>query len=98
MMSHKMTDVREMQKVMISPSTRFFTETVEVGRISPLSFFEAGASQYKDKRFYWQNADKTLTLVGIGHAYALANGKTDGRFKDISEQWKQLCSILIKEE
>lgn len=97
-MGHKMTDVREMQKVVISPSTRFFTETVEVGRISPLSFFEAGASQYKDKRFYWQNADKTLTLVGIGHAYTLANGKTDGRFKDISEQWKQLCSILIKEE
>ncbi len=98
MMGHKMTDVRDMQRVIISPSTRFFTETVEVGRISPLSFFEAGASQYKDKRFYWQNADKTLTLVGIGHAYILANGKTDGRFEDISDQWKQLCSILIKEE
>ncbi|MFC5602349.1 isochorismate synthase [Sporosarcina koreensis] len=97
-MGHKMTDVREIQKVMISPSTRFFTETVEVGRISPLSFFEAGASQYKDKRFYWQNADKTLTLVGIGHAYTLATAKAGSRFKDISEQWKQLCSILIKEE
>ena len=47
MMGHKMTDIREMQKVMISPSTRFFTETVEVGRISPLSFFEAGASLTK---------------------------------------------------
>ena len=80
MMGHKMTDVREMQKVRISPSTRFFTETVEVGRISPLSFFEAGASLYKDKRFYWQNADKTLTLVGIGHAYTLENGKTDWSF------------------
>ncbi|WP_252503899.1 isochorismate synthase MenF [Sporosarcina sp. Marseille-Q4943] len=97
-MGHKMTDIREMQKVIISPSTRFFTETVEVGRISPLSFFEAGASQYKDKRFYWQNADKTLTLVGIGHAYTLASEKSGSRFKDISEKWKQLCSILIKEE
>lgn len=98
MMGHKMTDVRQMQKVMISPSTRFFTETVEVGRISPLSFFEAGASQYKDSRFYWQNADKTLTIVGIGQAYTLATGRTGGRYKDISEKWKQLCSILIKEE
>lgn len=98
MMGHRMTDIREMQNAIISPSTRFFTETVEVGRISPLSFFEAGASLYRDKRFYWQNADKTLTLVGVGHAYILANSKTDDRFKDISEKWKQLCSILIKEE
>lgn len=98
MMGHKLTDVREIQKVIITPSTRFFTETVEVGRISPLSFFEAGASQYKDKRFYWQNADKTLTLVGIGQAYTLATAKTGSRFSDISEKWKQLCSILIKEE
>ncbi|MCM3742534.1 isochorismate synthase [Sporosarcina luteola] len=97
-MGHKMTDVREMQKVMISPSTRFFTETVEVGRIAPLSFFEAGASQYNDSRFYWQNADKTLTIVGIGQAYTLATGRTVGRYNDISEKWKQLCSILIKEE
>lgn len=98
MMGYKITDVREMQKVMISPSTRFFTETVEVGRISPLSFFEAGASQFKDKRFYWQNADKTLTLVGIGQAYTLATANDISRFKDMSENWKQLCSILIKEE
>lgn len=98
MMGYKMTDVREIQKMKISPSTRFFTETVEVGRISPLSFFEAGASQYKNERFYWQNADKTLTLVGIGHAYTIVTDKIESRFKDISEQWKQLCSILIKEE
>ncbi|WP_432360143.1 isochorismate synthase [Sporosarcina sp. UB5] len=97
-MGYKMTEIREMRNVMISPSTRFFTETVEVGRISPLSFFEAGASQYDDKRFYWQNADKTLTLVGIGHAYTLTTDKTEGRFQDISMKWKQLCSTLIKEE
>ncbi|MDN4607798.1 isochorismate synthase [Sporosarcina highlanderae] len=97
-MSHKITDARTIKEVTISPATRFFTETVEVGRLSALSFFEAGASLYKNERFYWQNSEKTLTLVGIGHAYTLSNDKIANRFMDISEKWKQLCSALIKEE
>ena len=56
---------------------RFFTETIEAGRISPLAFLEAGNVKYKDKHFYWQNADQTLTLVGIGHAKVLSSeGRT----------------------
>lgn len=98
MMSHKIKETNMSRKMTISSDIRFFTETVEVGRISPLSFFEAGASEYKNERFYWQNADKTLTLIGIGHAYTLSNTKHAGRYKDIAENWKQLCSRLIKEE
>ena len=71
---------------------RFFTETVDAGRISPLAFFEAGDSCYKDERFYWQNADKTLTLVGIGHAKVLTSEGTDDRFAHISTSWNKLCS------
>lgn len=98
MMSYKITDMHAIQEVTISPATRFFTETVEVGRLSALSFFEAGVSLYKNERFYWQNSDKTLTLVGIGHAYTLSNQKKTNRYMDISQKWKQLCSVLIKEE
>lgn len=77
---------------------RFFTETVKVGRISPLSFYEAGSSFYKDELFYWQNADQTLTLVGIGHANVLMNDEVENRFSDISTKWDKLCAALIKEE
>lgn len=77
---------------------RFFTETIEVGRISPLSFFEAGDLGYGEERFYWQNADKTLTFVGIGHATVLTSEGSENRFTDISTKWKKLSEALIKEE
>ena len=77
---------------------RFFTETIEVGRISPLAFFEAGQTGYEEQLFYWQNANQTLTLVGIGHATVLRSDCVEGRFEDISNRWKRLCAALIKEE
>ena len=77
---------------------RFFTETIEVGRISPLAFLEAGNSCYKEKHFYWQNANQTLTLVGIGHAEVLTSEGNEERFSDISARWKELRAALIKEE
>lgn len=97
-MSYKITDGAKAKQTVLSPYTHFFTETVEVGRISPLLFFEAGHSTYNHERFYWQNADKTMTLVGIGHAHILMNEKKHGRYSDISDKWQQLCSKLVKEE
>jgi len=97
-MNRKLTATRESQLKVRQNELRFFTETVDAGRISPLAFFEAGDSCYKNERFYWQNADKTLTLVGIGHATLLTSDATDDRFTDISTRWKKLCSALIKEE
>src|SRR5690606_25174659 len=64
----------------------------------PLAFFEASPSLYRDQRFFWQNADKTLTLVGVGRAAALESEDADGRFQSISTHWKTLCASLIKEE
>ena len=97
-MNRKLTATRESQLKVRQNELRFFTETVDAGRISPLAFFEAGDSCYKDERFYWQNADKTLTLVGIGHATVLTSDGTDDRFTHISTSWKKLCGALIKEE
>ena len=48
-------------------------ETIEVSRLSALAFFAAGEQAYKGKRFYWQNREKTFTLVGLGHAYTIKN-------------------------
>lgn len=97
-MSRKLTDSHTMKNTINSPYTRFFTETIEVGRMSPFAFFEAGFQKYKEERFYWQNADQTLTLVGIGHAVTLTSDLHEERYKDISNQWNDLCNTLIKEE
>ena len=98
MMNRKLTATRESQLKNNQGALRFFTETVNVGRISPLAFFEAGDSCYKNERFYWQNADKTLTLVGIGHAKVLTSEGTGNRFAQISAEWNKLRAALIKEE
>ena len=97
-MNRKLTAIRESHLDSRESDLRFFTETVDAGRISPLAFFEAGVSCYKKERFYWQNADKTMTLVGIGHAAVLMSDNTFTRFTDIASGWTKLCDALIKEE
>lgn len=97
-MSRKITAPREVPSKDGVNDLRFFTETIEVGRISPLAFLEAGNTYYKDEHFYWQNANQTLTLVGIGHAKVLTSEGNDERFSDISARWKELRAALIKEK
>ncbi|MCZ2257687.1 isochorismate synthase [Sporosarcina sp. G11-34] len=97
-MKQNFTTVLEKNIEIKKEHVRFFTETIEVARISPLSFFEAGDSHYNNERFYWQNADNTLTLVGIGHASVLTSEATDNRFKEISTKWEKLSAALIKED
>ncbi|ANU11504.1 menaquinone-specific isochorismate synthase [Planococcus antarcticus DSM 14505] len=77
---------------------RFYTETIEVTRMSALAFFEAGGDEYLGKRMYWQNREKTFTLVGIGHAHVLSTNKATGRFKKIKDDWKNLCKQIVNEE
>lgn len=97
-MNRKLTAIRDAKRGVGQNDIRFFTETIDVGRISPLAFFEAGDSCYQSERFYWQNADKTLTLVGIGHATVLTTQYGEDRYTSISDKWKKLREALIKEE
>ncbi|PIC64261.1 isochorismate synthase [Sporosarcina sp. P13] len=94
-MNWKLTDRANMVSA-TGNNARFFTETIEVETLSPLAFFEAGHSHYGEDRFFWQNADKTVKLVGLGQATVLT--ADDNRFESISLQWKALCDGLIKEE
>ena len=77
---------------------RFYTETIEVSRMSAHAFFEAGEDYYKGKRFFWQNKEKTFTLVGLGHAHTITNNLEDDRYKDIDMKWKELCQSSLKEK
>lgn len=77
---------------------RFYTETIEVSRMSALAFFEAGKTVYKGKRFFWQNPEKTFTLVGLGHAHVLTCANHQGRFEDVKSNWQSLCKQIVNEE
>jgi len=77
---------------------RFYTETIEVSRLSAHAFFEAGDESYKGKRFFWQNKEKTFTLVGLGHAHIFSNELEDTRYSDIATKWKEICQTSLKEK
>ncbi|MBO1911101.1 hypothetical protein J4G37_40720, partial [Microvirga sp. 3-52] len=64
-MSRKTTVTKNIGKTDTTSDYRFFSETIEIARISPLSFLEAGSADHKEKHFYWQNANRTLTIVGL---------------------------------
>lgn len=76
----------------------FYIETIEVGQLSPLAFYAAGEQQYKGKRFFWQNREKTFTLVGLGHAYVLQNNAENNRYEEIEREWKELTKNIVREE
>lgn len=73
-------------------------ETIEVSRLSALAFFAAGETHYKGQRFYWQNREKTFTLVGLGHAYVIQNDQNQSRFDAVEQEWKQLTKNIVQEE
>lgn len=75
----------------------FYTETIEVNRLSSIAFFEAGEG-FKGQRFYWQNREKTFTLVGLGHAHVIKSSSHSSRFEDIDREWKSLCATIVNEE
>ncbi|QTD42669.1 isochorismate synthase MenF [Sporosarcina sp. Te-1] len=97
-MIRNLIDGDQRQLASASNKMHFFTETIEIRGITPLSFFESGSADYKNKRFYWQNADRSMTLVGLGHAHIITSQDSSGRYREVSNEWKRLCSILVKEE
>lgn len=96
-MQHKWYNATEIE-VGSNSKQIFYMETIEVSRLSALAFFAAGESKYKGKRNYWQNREKTFTLVGLGHAYTIANNASDARFDLVEHEWKKLTSQIIEED
>lgn len=68
----------------------FYAETVKVDSLSPRALFEAGAEHFNGRRFFWQNREKTFTLVGLGHAYTVSTNADDARYKQVEEAWQHV--------
>ncbi|SOC36661.1 isochorismate synthase [Ureibacillus acetophenoni] len=81
-----------------SAGLHFYIETVEVNRLSALAFYAAGESHFKGKRFFWQNREKTFTLVGLGHAHVIENNGNENRFDEVEKAWMELTKNIVKEE
>ncbi|MBK3496115.1 isochorismate synthase [Viridibacillus sp. YIM B01967] len=76
----------------------FHTETIEVSRLSALTFFEAGEQSFAGQRFFWQNREKTFTLVGLGQAHTITSNAKEQRFDDVEQQWKRLTQNVVNDE
>ncbi|QCR33334.1 isochorismate synthase MenF [Lysinibacillus sp. SGAir0095] len=97
-MHQKWLHTTEVEVETVNSRLSFYIETIEVSRLSALAFFAAGESQYKGQRFFWQNREKTFTLVGLGHAFIIENNKGKDRFDLVEKQWKELTKNIVKEE
>ncbi|WP_431027623.1 isochorismate synthase [Lysinibacillus sp. LZ02] len=96
-MHHKWYNATEVEVGSLNSKHHFYMETMEVSRLSALAFFAAG-EKYKGKRYFWQNREKTFTLVGLGHAYTIENNAGQVRFDKVEQEWKQLTKNIVKEE
>ena len=94
-MHHKWYNATEVEVGSLNSKHHFYMETIEVSRLSALAFFAAG-EKYKGKRYFWQNREKTFTLVGLGHAYTIENNAGQMRFDEVEQQWKQLTKNIVK--
>lgn len=74
-----------------------YTETIDCEGISPIALFEAGEKHYKGQRFFWQNREKTRTIVGIGHALTIKSDSVN-RMKEVQQQWNAIKNSIIKEK
>ncbi|MEG0471563.1 MAG: isochorismate synthase [Solibacillus sp.] len=96
-MQHKWYNATEIE-VGLNSKRSFYMETIEVSHLSALAFFAAGESLYGKRRFYWQNREKTFTLVGLGHAYVIENNDGENRFDHVEREWKKLTNQIVQEE
>lgn len=95
-MQQKWYQATEVYVDSLGQNLHFYMETIEVSRLSALAFYAAGEERYKGERFYWQNREKTMTLVGLGHAYTIQNSAKDDRFDDVEKEWISLTKNCIK--
>jgi len=95
-MQQKWYQATEVEVDSLGQSLHFYMETIEVSRLSALAFFAAGEGNYKGERFYWQNREKTMTLVGLGHAYTIQNNAKNDRYDAVEAEWKSLTKNCVK--
>jgi menaquinone-specific isochorismate synthase len=96
-MHQKWYNTTELEVGSLDSKLYYTMETIEVSRLSALAYFAAGEQTYKGKRFFWQNREKTFTLVGLGHAYQIETTNEDQRFDVVENRWNEMTSKLVND-
>ncbi|GAA0325856.1 isochorismate synthase [Bacillus carboniphilus] len=63
--------------------------------VDPKSFYRAGQVAFQGERFYWNNADKTIHLVGLGNIFSIQSDEGHGRFADVEKEWTKFKGRVI---
>ena len=96
-MHQKWYNTTELEVGSLDSKLYYTMETIEVSRLSALAYFAAGEQQFKGKRFFWQNREKTFTLVGLGHAYHIETTTQQNRFDEVESKWKAITEKMMSE-
>lgn len=70
-------------------SVKLFSITKRINKKTPLQVFE-GAKRFGKDRFYWMNAERTLTITGVGATITIEAEKD--RYHQTETVWKQILN------
>ena len=97
-MHQKWYHTTELKVGSLDSNLYYAMETIEVSDLSALAFFAVGEQLFKGKRFFWQNREKTFTLVGLGHAYKIETTEKHDRFEEVEKKWKAITDKISNED
>lgn len=73
-----------------------FSHVKKIECNSPLSFYQAGRSQYAGERFYWQDPAKNITIMGLGSVKKLQVHANAKRYKQVEHNWLEIQETVVK--
>lgn len=83
-------------KAVESNQTVVFCHVQKIEKVSVLNIYKNSETNYKGKRFYWENADRNLKFVGVGTAFKLQMEEIEGnRFDVVEKFWDDFSNIMV---
>lgn len=76
-----------METISSNETNKLISITKQIEKHDPLEVF-GGAKMFNKDRFFWMNADRTLTFTGVGHVKSL-EARTD-RYKVTESKWQEV--------
>lgn len=62
---------------------------------NPIHFYHAGEKDFSGQRFFWTDAQRNWTYVGLGRAISYQSSSTQSRYEEIEKQWANITSNSI---
>ncbi|MBM7704809.1 isochorismate synthase [Metabacillus iocasae] len=75
--------------VNIDGKTKLVSLVKKVKPIDPLIFYRNGTKEFSHQRFFWQDPDRTFSLVGLGYTHIISTERHQDRFHYIEKEWKR---------